>query len=126
MPVKREIIEPGTVFGWFTFVKDLPDKCRNRMIQVQCRCGMTKEIQLSHMKSGQIYTCGKIGCKLAFNEYLDRKILDKVSEAKGIKFNHNFVKLNELKEYWDVIESTGNVHDCENGHLLTRQFLTNN
>lgn len=123
MPVSREKLTPGEQFGWIEFVKDLPDNKGNRMILVRCRCGTLKEIQFSHMKSGQSYTCGKMGCRVAFNEYLDRKILDKVTQAKGIKFNHSLVKLQELKDYWDIIEANGNTHDCENGHLKTRQFL---
>ena len=63
----------GQKFGWYTIIKDAPDRIyirkdgsinRGRFVFAECRCGVVKEISLRALKQGgENYSCRKCSGK---------------------------------------------------------------
>ena len=60
--MQKEIIVPGTIYGFITLVSDVPST-KVRKVLGSCECGYVGSFSLEKLKSGHTKSCG---CKKAF------------------------------------------------------------
>jgi hypothetical protein len=55
---KRTYIEPGTVFGHLTVLRDTGIRGKGLRLLCRCRCGAEKEVAAGNLRAGNVMSCG--------------------------------------------------------------------
>lgn len=78
--VARIEVEPGTVYGQLTVVKEVYSP-RKRKFLCKCDCKAMVEVRLDHLRTGHSQSCGKCGEKYRG----ERKPVAQWAKLYGIK-----------------------------------------
>ena len=66
-------IHVGQKFGWLIVTSKEKTINRRHLVELQCRCGRKKYLQLSQILLGKYYTCGNKECSAAYRQAHPRK-----------------------------------------------------
>lgn len=95
MPPRLDV-HPGTSFGFWTTLEEVPPKKKNRRFLCRCQCGTEREVCLSSLVAGSSKCCGCVGDQ-------------KTSERNKIPADRNpsRIKISNLPEYvsWSHIKA---------------------